>query len=40
LDGDQTLELDIGLYQLSLAAYSDQLAQMSERRIEVEADLQ
>jgi len=40
LDADQTLELDIGLYQLSLAAYSDQLAQMSERRIEVEADLQ
>ena len=40
LTADQTKDLDTGLYRLSLAAYSDQLAQMAERQVDVEADLQ
>ncbi|MFN8489788.1 MAG: ABC transporter substrate-binding protein [Caldilineaceae bacterium] len=40
IPADQTSGLDAGLYHLSLAAYSDQLAQMAARQVDVEADLQ
>ena len=38
-DADATDALEVGLYQLLLAAYSDQLAQMTERRLLLEARL-
>ncbi|MCB1281273.1 MAG: VCBS repeat-containing protein, partial [Salinibacterium sp.] len=34
-----TNELDLGLYNLTLAAYSDELAQMTERTLELEVSL-
>lgn len=34
-----TNELEIGLYQLVLVAYSDQLARMAERRVDLEANI-
>ncbi len=37
MDGEATAALEVGLYQLLLAAYSNQLAQMSERQLELEA---
>lgn len=40
LTEDETFDLDFGLYRLVLAASSDQLAQLTEREIELEADLQ
>jgi len=40
LTEDETFELDFGLYRLLLAASSDQLAQLTERQVEIEADLQ
>jgi peptide/nickel transport system substrate-binding protein len=40
LTEDETFELDFGLYRLILAATSDQLAQLTERQVEIEADLQ
>jgi hypothetical protein len=39
LDADVTAQLEVGLYQLLLAAYSDELAQITERRLELEAGL-
>ena len=39
LTADETGELDEPLYRLILAAYSDQLAQMAERTIDLESDL-
>lgn len=39
LDADLTNELELGLYNLILAAYSDQLAQMTERTLELEVGL-
>jgi hypothetical protein len=39
LDADATAELKVGLYRLLLAAYSGQLAQMTERRLQLEASL-
>ncbi|MEZ4680732.1 MAG: ABC transporter substrate-binding protein [Caldilineaceae bacterium] len=39
LDADLTNELELGLYNLSLAAYSDELAQMTERTLELEVSL-
>ena len=38
LTTDVTDQLDLGLYELSMAAYSDELAQMTERTVELEAD--
>jgi hypothetical protein len=32
--------MDFGLYRLVLVATSDQLAQLTERQVEIEADLQ
>jgi len=40
LTEDETFDLDFGLYRLVLAATSDQLAQLTERQVEIEADLQ
>lgn len=40
LSEDETLDLDFGLYRLVLVATSDQLAQLTERQVEIEADLQ
>lgn len=40
LSEEQTLDLDFGLYRLVLVATSDQLAQLTERQVEIEADLQ
>jgi peptide/nickel transport system substrate-binding protein len=40
LTEDETLEMDFGLYRLVLVATSDQLAQLTERQVEIEADLQ
>lgn len=40
LSEDETLDLDFGLYRLVLVATSDQLAQVTERQVEIEADLQ
>jgi len=37
MDGQETAALEVGLYELLLAAYSDQLAQMTERQLELEA---
>jgi peptide/nickel transport system substrate-binding protein len=39
LTAEQTADLDGVLYQLVLAAYSDQLAQMAERTLDLEADI-
>jgi peptide/nickel transport system substrate-binding protein len=39
LDAEQTADLDQPLYQLVLAGYSDQLARMAERTVDLEADL-
>jgi peptide/nickel transport system substrate-binding protein len=39
ISGDDTFELDAGLYRLILAASSDSLAQLTERVIELEADI-
>ncbi|MDH7485352.1 MAG: ABC transporter substrate-binding protein [Anaerolineae bacterium] len=39
LDAGATARLEVGLYQLLLAAYSDQLAQMAERQVELEVGL-
>lgn len=39
LSADETFELNPGLYRLVLAAYSDALAQLTEREVEVEADI-
>jgi peptide/nickel transport system substrate-binding protein len=39
LSGDETFELDPGLYRLVLAASSDSLAQLTEHEVEVEADI-
>ena len=39
LTADTTAELDLGIYELVLVAYSDELARMAERRIELEADI-
>ena len=38
LTADTTAELELGIYELVLVAYSDELARMAERRIELEAD--
>lgn len=40
LSEEETLDLDFGLYRLVLVATSDQLAQLTERQVEIEADLQ
>jgi peptide/nickel transport system substrate-binding protein len=40
LTADQTFELEPGLYRLVLAASSDSLAQLTEREVELEADIQ
>ena len=40
LSEDETFDLDFGLYRLVLAASSDELAQLTEREVELEADLQ
>ncbi|MEZ4864369.1 MAG: ABC transporter substrate-binding protein [Caldilineaceae bacterium] len=40
LSEDETFDLDFGLYRLVLAASSDELAQLTEREVEIEADLQ
>ena len=39
LTADTTAELELGIYELVLVAYSDELARMAERRIELEADI-
>ncbi len=39
LAAETTAELDLGIYELTLVAYSDELARMAERRIELEADI-
>lgn len=39
LDAESTNDLDFGLYRLTLAAYSDRLAQMAERSVQLEADI-
>ncbi|MCB0062439.1 MAG: hypothetical protein KDE19_09995 [Caldilineaceae bacterium] len=39
LNADLTNQLDLGLYNLTLAAYSDELAQMTERTLELEVSL-
>jgi len=39
LSADQTNELDLSLFDLLLVAYSDQLARMAERRVDIEASL-
>ncbi len=39
LDAELTNALELGLYKLSLAGYSDQLAQMTERTLELEVSL-
>jgi peptide/nickel transport system substrate-binding protein len=39
LDADATAGLEVGLYQFLLAAYSDQLAQITEQRLVLEAGL-
>ena len=39
LTADTTAELELGIYELVLVAYSDDLARMAERRIELEADI-
>ena len=38
LTAETTAELELGIYELVLVAYSDELARMAERRIELEAD--
>ena len=39
MTADTTAELELGIYELVLVAYSDELARMAERRIELEADI-
>lgn len=39
LTADMTDQLELGIYELVLVAYSDELARMAERRIELEADI-
>ena len=39
LTAETTDELELGIYELVLVAYSDELARMAERRIELEADI-
>jgi peptide/nickel transport system substrate-binding protein len=39
LDAEATAALEAGLYRLLLVAYSDELAQVTERRLELEAGL-
>ena len=38
MTAETTDELELGIYELVLVAYSDELARMAERRIELEAD--
>jgi cobalamin biosynthesis Mg chelatase CobN len=39
MTAETTAELELGIYELVLVAYSDELARMAERRIELEADI-
>ena len=39
LTEEETGDLDFGLFELTLAAYSDELARVTERKVEIEADV-
>ena len=39
LTEEETDDLDFGLFELTLAAYSDELARVTERKVEIEADV-
>ena len=39
MTAEETDALDFGLFELSLAAYSDELARVTERKVEIEADI-